>query len=289
MTTVRLSDGATIEASISGAGRPVVFVHGWAMNGACFDAQRRGLASASKVITCNLRAHGRSANAGPLPTVERLAEDLKEIFDQLGLDDAICVGWSMGAMVMWSALTDANFARRVSGCAIVDMSPRISNDSTWRLGLADGRRPLATVRAVEAMIADWPAAARRFVPRIFAAGSEADNRLHIEAMIETASGLDPGAMASLWESMAVQDYRAVIPGFGHPMLVMRGEKSQLYSAATSEYVVLAAQNAELVSFRASGHAPHLEEPEEFNRRLSRFIRQVPSTSTGRAPSIATAG
>lgn len=289
MTTVRLSDGAMTEVSISGAGRPVFFVHGWAMNGGYFDAQRRQLSGVCKVIACDLRAHGRSANSAKLPTVELLAGDLIEIFDLLGLDDAICVGWSMGAMVMWSALTDAAFARRVSGCAIIDMSPRISNDSTWPLGLSDGRRPLATIRAVEAMTADWPAAVRRFVPRIFAAGGEADNRPHIERMIEEASGLDPEAMASLWESMTVQDFRAVIPALGLPMLVMRGEKSQLYSAATGEYVVRTARNAELAVFRASGHAPHLEEPEAFNRRLSRFISQVPSTSTGRAPSIATAG
>jgi pimeloyl-[acyl-carrier protein] methyl ester esterase len=289
MTTVRLSDGATIETSISGAGRPVVFVHGWAMNGGYFDAQRRDLSGACKVITCDLRAHGGSTSPAALPTVERLAEDLIEIFDHLGLADAICVGWSMGAMVVWSALTDSAFARRVSGHAVIDMSPRISNDSTWRLGLSDGRRPLATIKAVEAMTADWPATVRRFVPRIFAAGGEAEKRPHIERMIEEANALDPEAMASLWESMAVQDFRAVIPALDLPMLVMRGDKSQLYSAATGEYVVRTARNAELAVFRASGHAPHIEEPEEFNRRLSRFIRQVPSTSTGRAPSIAPAG
>jgi len=289
MTSVRLSDGATIEAAISGAGRPVVFVHGWAMHGGSFAAQARGLSGASKVIAYDLRGHGNSACKGSAPTVEELAGDLRALFDQLDLHDAVCVGWSMGAMVAWAAMADAAFAARVSGLAIIDMSPRISNDSTWRLGLSDGRRPLATIKAAEAMREDWPAMVRRFVPRIFAAENEQRLAPLIARMIEEASRLDADVMASLWESMAVQDFRAVIRHISVPMLVMHGEKSRLYPAATSEHIARQAQNAELSRFRTCGHAPHLEEPDEFNRRLGRFIKALPSAALSHAPSIATAG
>lgn len=288
MTVLTMIDGASLYAECSGAGRPLVFIHGWAMNGGLFEPQRRALSQDFKVISFDLRGHGQSSDAGNEPTIEMLAADLAAVFETLALKEAVCVGWSMGAMVMWEAMSDPAFARRVGALVSIDMSPRISNDATWSLGLRDGRRPLETVKAVEAMRADWPSVVRRFVPRIFAAGEEGAQGSLIEEVIEQTITHDPEVMAGLWESMSVQDYRARLALLDVPMLAVHGEKSRLYSAATGEFVASRAPNARLVRLRNSGHAPHLEEPEQFNRELLRFIEELESSATHQAPSIATA-
>lgn len=288
MTELTLRDGATTQATISGAGRPVIFLHGWAMHGGYFDAQRRGLSEEFKVISYDMRAHGRSQSAGGQPTIEQLAADLAEIVGQLDLSDAILVGWSMGAMVAWRAMADERFARRIGGLAVIDMSPRISNDASWNLGLSDGRRPLAAIKAVETMRENWPAMVKRFAPRIFAAGSEEKNRTIIKKMMRDAERLDPLMMASLWESMAVQDFRTTLRMIKTPMLVICGEKSQLYSPQTSEYVAKQAGCGTLERFADCGHAPHIEAPEDFNRRLVRFIEEISSGARERSSSIAAA-
>ncbi len=287
MTVLTLSDGTQIDLRISGEGTPVVFIHGWAMHGGLFELQRHVFSRSQTVITFDLRGHGQTASSvGPAPTIERLGADLVEIFEQLELENAVCVGWSMGAMVAWEALTHETFAKHIGGLVVIDMSPRLTNDSSWRLGLADGRGAQSTIRAAEAMRRDWQTMVKEFVPRIFASGSAARHGAIMAEMLKDAATLSGETMAGLWESMAVQDYRRMIGRVKTPTLVMHGEKSQLYSKATSAFIACAAQNAELASFHDSGHAPHLEEPTKFNDRLKKFISSIERKPIENAPYIA---
>lgn len=288
MTALTLSDGAKISVNIEGEGRPIVFVHGWSTRGNAFRAQSEAFAKSHQVVTLDLRGHGQSLGFPTPPTIEGLGADLLEIFEQLNLQDAVCVGWSMGAMVLWEAIARDSFAKRLSGLVIVDMSPRITNDASWVLGLADGRGPQATIRAADAMRRDWPAMVHQFVPRIFAPTGVKRLGELIGAMVNDACALDPNIMAGLWESMAVQDFRKLIGKIETPTLVMHGVQSQLYSKATSAFIVASSRNAALSSFQRSGHAPHLEEPDEFNRRLKLFIDQIDKQSVLTKPHIAAA-
>lgn len=286
MTAITLSDGATVRATIAGQGPPIIFIHGWAMNGGLFAEQQEAFKDSFRTIAIDLRGHGGSRGGGQPATIERLAADLVEIFELLELDRAVCVGWSMGAMVAWEALADPAFAARVRGLVVIDMSPRISNDSAWRLGLADGRRPESTIRSVEAMRRDWPAMVRRFVPRILAPGAEVRRSDLIARIIEEADALDNETMAGLWESMAVQDFRKTLKTLTTPTLVVHGAKSQLYAAATGEFIARQTPDAILVEFPQSGHAPHLEEPEAFNVELRNFIEELDSRAVSAASPLA---
>jgi len=281
-STLKLSDGGSIAVKATGAGRPVIFVHGWAMRGDLFEIQRAALESQFLVVTFDLRGHGAS-HGGQAPTIERLAADLKELFELLDLRDAVCVGWSMGAMAAWKALTAPSFAKRVAGLVSIDMSPRITNDSGWSLGLADGRRPEAALRAAEFMRRDWRATTERFVPRIFAPENIERCQSLIAAIAEDACKLDGGVMADLWESMAVQDFRKAIRLLTTPMLVVHGARSQLYPVETGRFIQREAPNATLSIFDNAGHAPHLEEPARFSATVSDFINSLEPSLTTHQP------
>lgn len=287
-TMVTLKDGAEIAVDVSGEGTPVLFVHGWAMQGSLFAGQRDALSSSYQIITVDLRGHGASSRDVTALTIERLGADIVEIADALNLTELVVVGWSMGAMVLWDALTSREFAVRVAGLVSIDMSPRLSNDGAWSLGLADGRGPLAALRAVEAMRADWPNAVRRFAPRIFAPDMTPDRQAQLSAIISDASALNGEAMAALWESMAVQDFRKTIGVLPTPILAVHGAKSQLYPVATGEFIAENAPSGDVAVFPASGHAPHLEEPERFNTALQRFISSVQTSSNSKKPFLSAA-
>ena len=66
------------------------------MHGGLFSPQVAALKDKVQVITLDLRGHGASRNGGEKATIERLGLDLLEIFEQLDLHGALCVGWSMG-------------------------------------------------------------------------------------------------------------------------------------------------------------------------------------------------
>ena len=51
------------------------------------------------------------------------------------LHDAIGVGWSLGATVLWHVLAGPA-ADRFAGAIVVDMTARVLNDAEWDLGLS---------------------------------------------------------------------------------------------------------------------------------------------------------
>jgi len=273
MGAVELSDGGRIAFEDTGTGRPVVLVHGWATHGGFFEPQRTGLAHCCRVITLDLRGHGESDAPADAASILQLARDVGELFEKLDLTDVLAVGWSMGAMVLWEAL-DQHIGDRVAGLVVEDMSPRIVNDAHWRLGLSDGHHAAQLPAVLESMTRDWRSHCAQFVPRLFARGLDDERRDLMRWTLAQVTENDPHTMARLWRSMADQDFRPVLGRIKAPTLVLHGRLSQLYSEETSAAIVAAMPNAARLGLDRSGHAPHLEEPDEFNRILEAFSEQL---------------
>ncbi|MGJ5131135.1 alpha/beta fold hydrolase [Bradyrhizobium oligotrophicum] len=94
---IRCSDGVTLYHEEWGSGRPVLFVHAWALTSAMWtyqisDLSQRGL----RCIAFDRRGHGRSDVPGSGYELDRLADDIAEVIAQLDLDDVALVGMSMG-------------------------------------------------------------------------------------------------------------------------------------------------------------------------------------------------
>jgi outer membrane receptor protein involved in Fe transport len=85
---------------------------------------------------------------------------------------------------------------------------------------------------------------------------------------------DPAAMAALWDSLAAQDHRPLLPRITQPTLIVRGVHSYLYGEGTSRYLASALPHARLIEFGRSGHAPALEEPELFNSTIRSFVAEL---------------
>ncbi|MCH8683972.1 alpha/beta fold hydrolase [Pedomonas mirosovicensis] len=262
-----------------GAGRPLLLVHGWATHAGFFAPQRQALAREFRVISLDLAGHGRS-NAPDAPlTLDHLAGDILALCRHLALENAVAVGWSMGAMAVWAALL-AGAGAHITGHVVVDMSPRILSGPGWALGMKNS--PAA--RTEKAMRAGWPGLAPRIARRLFAHGLEAERRpLRQWAEAEIAAA-DGAVMASLWASMLAQDFRGALPGMATPTLIAHGALSQLYAPETAAFLAASLPRAGLHGFSRSGHAPHLEEPDAFNRMVADFARQ----GTGRAATATSA-
>ncbi len=121
-------DGVTLRGEQSGAGIPVLLLHG-------LTATRRYVVMGSRllersghrVISYDARAHGRSSPA-PTPDAygyEQLAEDALAVMDALGIRRAVLAGASMGAHTLLNlALASPG---RVAGIVVV--TPAYSGDA----------------------------------------------------------------------------------------------------------------------------------------------------------------
>jgi non-heme chloroperoxidase len=97
MPTITTSDGTQIYYKDWGAGRPIVFSHGWPLTGDDWDAQMVFFASRGfRCIAHDRRGHGRSSQPWNGNEMDTYADDLAALTAHLDLSGAIHVGHSTG-------------------------------------------------------------------------------------------------------------------------------------------------------------------------------------------------
>jgi pimeloyl-ACP methyl ester carboxylesterase len=254
------SDGCGVAFRDEGVGRPLLFVHGLSANAATFAPQAEALAGRFRIVRIDLRGHGGTPAEGAL-TLDRLAADVAELARALDLRGAILIGWSLGAMLAWDVLLSAE-AGRFAGLVTIDMTPRVENDAEWRLGLNDDG-----ARAVQPG-ETWRERCDRVATMIVA-----DRQVNAALVARLGPELgtsDAEAVAAITMSMMARDYRPLLGRIAQATLIVHGAQSRYYGAATSVFLAEALPHARIVPFAHSGHAPHLEEPDRFNRLLAAF-------------------
>ncbi|MFN3938269.1 MAG: alpha/beta fold hydrolase [Gemmobacter sp.] len=250
--------------------RPIVLLHGWAMDGRVFHDARMRLGSRFDCHAPDLPGHGLCPH--PAPDIDTAADALHRLLDEAGLRGAVVVGWSMGATVAWRCLA-RHGAARIGGLVSVDMSPRLVNDSGWRLGLR-GLDAAGSRRQADWFRHDW-----RGATALIAAGMYADP-LRTCPLVPSATvrerllSCDATAMAHLWLSLCEADERAGIARLAVPMLVLHGRHSGLYRPGVAHWLEETAPHARRQEFALSGHSPHLEEPAAFAEAVAGFADAI---------------
>ncbi|KUJ61923.1 arylesterase [Flavobacteriaceae bacterium CRH] len=80
-----------------GKGKPVILIHGWPLSNEMWEYQIDFLVQNNyRVIAYDRRGFGKSSQPWEGYDYDTLTEDLKDIIDQLHLEDATLVGFSMG-------------------------------------------------------------------------------------------------------------------------------------------------------------------------------------------------
>lgn len=83
-----------------GEGFPVVFLHGLGGDSGMFRPQVQVFSDSNRVITCDMRGHGKSNPIVPKRDhLSILAEDLNELFDHLNIEQAVVCGVSFGGII----------------------------------------------------------------------------------------------------------------------------------------------------------------------------------------------
>src|SRR5450756_664182 len=94
---ITTKDGTVIHYKDWGKGQPVIFSHGWPLNGDAFEDQMFYLAPKGyRCIAHDRRGHGRSSQPWNGNDMDTYADDLSELIEKLDLKNVILVGHSTG-------------------------------------------------------------------------------------------------------------------------------------------------------------------------------------------------
>ena len=97
MPYITAADGAQIYYRDWGTGQPVVFSHGWPLNGDAWDVEMKLVAdNGFRAIAHDRRGHGKSEQTWNGNDMDTYASDLAALVEALDLKDVILVGHSTG-------------------------------------------------------------------------------------------------------------------------------------------------------------------------------------------------
>lgn len=242
---------------------PVLCLPGLTRNARDYDVLARRLAGKRRVLAIDLRGRGESAYAkDPMSYVPlTYAQDIAALLAEQNIDRFVAIGTSLGGIV--TMLLAGMLPGRVAGALLNDVGPEIEpaglarirgyvgRSSTWPTWMHAAR---ATQEANGDIYPDWDieewlAMAKRLY-RL-----NANGRIGLDYDLKIAEPFRvPGNEAGpdMWRALA---------GLGHsPVLVVRGGRSDILSAATAERMIAQLPDAELVTLPGIGHAPTLAEP-----------------------------
>jgi pimeloyl-ACP methyl ester carboxylesterase len=261
------------------AGLPVICLHGLTRNSKDFEDIAPIIASwGHRVIAADMRGRGQS-DRDPNPEnyqPKTYARDVAQMMDALRIPRAVFVGTSMGGIIAMTMM--AVRPRAVAAAILNDVGPAIAPEGVARI-LRYAGQPIETgdwndaaeyVRKTNSVAfphfgeEDW----HRFAQRTFRQGPEGPE-LDYDPAIKGVINKPPSRLA-LWLTRLL--FRRLARK--RPVLLIRGELSDLISAEIAGEMQRMAPKLQRVDVPGVGHAPMLTEPEAVDA-IQRFLRTVP--------------
>ncbi|MEV0899238.1 alpha/beta hydrolase [Actinoplanes sp. NPDC049802] len=270
MPEVVTSDGVRLSYREAGSGPPLIIIPGIAQPASVFVHQLDGLRDRYRVIVYDQRGHGESGKPSYGYRLSRLAKDLSELIDALGLSRVSLLGWSLGCAVAWSyydLFGPERLARLVlvDGTVLLCRTPEMTEQD-----IADTGAVWTAAEAMEMVRSlrdDQEAVVRRLVGSFVTA-----DRTDVEWLVGEVLRMPAEAAASLMFDYVYSDWRDVIPRITVPTLIVGGARSHVPTMA-QEWLHRTIPGSELAVLPDRAHLLFYEEPEVFNELVATFLAE----------------
>jgi pimeloyl-ACP methyl ester carboxylesterase len=272
---------APLSLTRSGAGEPLLLLHGWGSSGRDFAAVLPSLAERFEVLNMDLPGAGRSPHLIERPTVAAITDAVERTLDAEDVGRVHVLGNSLGARIA------LELARRGRARSVVSIAP--SGMNVWPERVFQGAG-MAVARL----------AGRTISPLIGPLSRSAVGRTALMLPMkarpwatgeEEALGLREGFADSRdwWRTLLWALLLDVPRGVGHidcPVLLVQGTADWIAMGQTVRYLPVVPRSR----FRpllAAGHAPQSDRPETIVRLVEQTARRAAETdAAGIAPSAA---
>ena len=274
MPHVTTNDGVRLHYVESGSGAPLVMIPGWSQSAAQFEAQIGGLSASRRVIAFDMRGHGESDKPEHGYKIQRLAMDLRNAIEALGLERVSLLGHSMGCSVIWCYI-DLFGEEGLERLVLVDQMPAITARDEWSEqqkqdagAIFNGGSLYETIGALAGK--EGVATTKGFIGSMFTAGFPTER---VAWVIEQNRKMPRRHAATLLLNHATQDWRDLIPRITLPTLIVGGRVSLIdWRSQVWMNGQIAGSQLELFEEEDGGnHFMFMENPERFNRVVDAFL------------------
>ena len=254
---------------------PILCLHGLTRNSRDFADFAERYSPRFRVLALDFRGRGAS-DYDPIPARYlpiTYAGDVVELLDQLGIPKAIFVGTSLGGLV--TMIIAATAPQRIAASIINDVGPDVAPGGIDRILTYVGKdvRFKSWDDAAEKIASNYGAAFDRFTHQDWVKMAkrncrEENGEIRFDydmAIAEPFKAAGPTPQVDLWPLFQALGSK--------PLLVIRGQKSDLLTAETAVKMKLGGPDGKIAGVEGVGHAPELSEPEAV-AAIDQFLRSL---------------
>ncbi len=255
---------------------PLVCMPGLTRNARDFEPVADLLGGKRRIIAIEFRGRGESAYAkDPMSYIPpTYVQDVDLLLRELDFRKFILCGTSLGGIV--SMLLAVQWKERIAGVILNDIGPDLGKAGIERIRgyVGQGRSFETWMHAARAMaeaqgqiyphwrLDEWLRFAKRTCKLASSGRIVFDYDMKIAEPFKLAGG-EVGI--DLWPAFASLE--------NIPLLILRGENSDILEKATAAKMVKQARQARLVTIRGIGHAPSLDEAEA-QTAIAEFLEAI---------------
>ena len=271
-------DGAILYYEDYGHGEPILLLHGFCCSSQVFKRNIQGLSRNHRLILMDLRGHGASSKTLSGVAMPRMAQDVKNLIEYLGLEDVTLLGWSMGgqvALMYWRLFGGYGYVRRMG---ILDSTLYPFSEGEWNF---HGNRcydmDKANVRLIR-MMSDHEGDAEAMVEGMVVGPVSQEDRQWIKDEIMKTP---PYIAFSIYSDFLGRDFTDYIPAVTVPTLFLGSLSPAVNGEAAMDYYVTRCRtDYRLVKIGPCGHFFFYFHPEYFEQIILDFIRDFPIPKGG---------
>ncbi|WP_373470589.1 alpha/beta fold hydrolase [Carnobacterium alterfunditum] len=249
-----------------GDGQPIIFLHGWPFDHQMFEYQYNYfLPRGYRVIGVDFRGFGDSNLVIEEYGYDTLADDIKLVLEELQIEEAILVGFSMGGAVA------THYMARHQGFGIKKLIlisaavPQFAKTPAYSIGI----KKLEITSMIDQIQIDRPKMIQDFIKKLFHEKTYVSYKDWLTSLALRASsyGMILAALA-----MRDENVQADLEQITVPTLICHGEKDTVCSYEVVEEMTQLILKNIVVPFRKSGHAIFHDETDKLNRTMLMFIQ-----------------
>jgi 3-oxoadipate enol-lactonase len=251
---------------ITGEGEPLLFIHGLGSSMRSWQMQVPVFSSHYKVITFDLRGHGRSDKPLERYSISMFAADTAELMKSLGITSAHVVGFSLGGMVGFQLCLDA--PDMVKSLVVVNSPVTGYKQQSLKQGFQSWKH--FTRVQLTGIVKNGQSNGQQFFPKDEdQQGQTLMERLGINSMLAQANSFWAILKGNLTDDLSL---------INCPTLVIASDEDYVPVSIKNAYVSKI-PDADIVVIPNSRHAVPIEQVEKFNAVLLDFLTKHSSTAS----------
>jgi sigma-B regulation protein RsbQ len=253
--------------TVRGAGtQPVLFAHGFGCDQNMWRFTTPAFENEHRAVLFDYVGSGQSDLGAYDPerygSLHGYAQDLLDVIEALDLHDVVFVGHSVSGMI--GILASLRAPERFAHLVMVGPSPRYLNDD----GYLGGFERSDIDELLDTMDKNYIGWAQHLAPAIM---NNADRPELAEELTASFCSTDPRIARRFAEVTFLSDNRADLARVTVPSLILQCSDDLIAPRPVGDYLHHHLPGSTLHVLRATGHCPHMSEPEETIAAIQAYL------------------